>query len=115
MYLAYITPVSIHPRSARPALDGFSSEHLYVGRIAVLAQNALDDDLELGFKALLDGSVDGGILLDLFGEDDGELEQLVFMYELPGAVVFGDGRIESVFVFGEAHSLRLLVHAVESL
>ena len=44
--------------------DGLGGFFLFVGRVAVLAEDALDHGAKLGLDALLDGPVDGSVLVD---------------------------------------------------
>jgi hypothetical protein len=44
--------------------DGLGGFFLFVGRVAVLAEDALDHGAELGLHAFLCGPVDGRVLVD---------------------------------------------------
>jgi len=51
---------------------------LHVGRIAVLPERPLDDDLELCLDVFLDRSVDRRVVFDLPVEDDGEFAEFKY-------------------------------------
>ena len=70
--------------------DGLRGFFLFVGRIAVLAEDALDHGAELGLDALLNSPIDGSVFVDGVNEFAGD----DFRLQCPGrlrGVVAGEG------------------------
>jgi len=51
-------------RSSACVEDGLGGFFLFVGRIAVLAKDALNHGAKLGLDAFLDGPIDGSVLVN---------------------------------------------------
>jgi hypothetical protein len=82
--------------------DGLGGGLLEVGWVAVLAEDAFDDDAHFGADAFFDGPVDGGVAADGFVEFVGDEGELFVSEDFDGAAVVGEGVVEGEFVFGEA-------------
>ena len=94
---------------------GFRGEFLHVGRIAILSERPLDDDLEFRLDVFLDRPVDRGVVFDLPVEDDGEFAELFLAHEFAGAFVVRDRRVEGIFVGAEAQRRTFRVHRPDFL
>ena len=75
---------------------GLRRQQLHIGRIAILAQRALDDDLELRSNAVLDRPIDAGVLPNSLRQHNRQLSQLLLLHQLAGAVIVRNGAVKGL-------------------
>ena len=95
--------------------DGLDRDVREVGRIAVAAEDALDEDTHLGAGAFAVVPVDGRVLAELVDQFMGDDAKRSAAHDLNGLLVLGQRVIEGEFVRREAAFLAARMRCLDVL
>lgn len=93
----------------RLSQHGFRCQQLHVCCVAVVMEEAFDDDIQFGFYTRLDRPVDIGMFADFWSQYNCQFAKLFLPHQFSGAVVNRGGSVKRVLETRETDFIGLLV------